>query len=106
MRISERQTELIRRLYVRKHDTMANLALEFDVSVRTIQRDIDYLSRLYPILLLRGGHGGGVYIEQDCLPRRVFLTKEEQAFLIRISQTLTGRDLEIVKGILLNFAHA
>ena len=106
MRISERQTELIRRLYVRKHDTMANLALEFDVSVRTIQRDIDYLSRLYPILLLSGGHGGGVYIEQDCLPRRVFLTKEEQAFLIRISQTLTGRDLEIVKGMLLNFARA
>ena len=33
MRISERQTELIRRLYVRKHDTMANLALEFDVCI-------------------------------------------------------------------------
>ena len=106
MRTSERRMELIRRLYVRKHDTMANLAFEFDVSVRTIQRDLDYLSGLYPIYLLRGGHGGGVYIEQNHFPRRAFFTKEEQAFLVKISQTLSGRDLEIVEGMLLNFAHA
>ncbi|WP_294758390.1 HTH domain-containing protein [uncultured Gemmiger sp.] len=101
---SERRTELIRRLAVRKHDTMMNLASEFGVSVRTIQRDIDHLSLVYPIVLVRGRYSGGVYIDDSHLPRRVYLTKEEQQLLSRLSYTLTGRDSEILHGLLLNFA--
>lgn len=104
METSERRIEILYRMVVRKYDTMSNLASEFAVSVRTIQRDIDHLSRVYPIVLIRGGHGGGVYIEYDHLPRRAYLTKSEKDFLIKLSKNLTGRDLEIVTGLLQNFA--
>lgn len=103
METSERRIELLQRMIVRKYDTMSNLASEFGVSIRTVQRDIDHLSRIYPITLMRGGHNGGVYIDYTHLPRRVFLTKSERELLIRVSETLTGRDLEIINGLLLNF---
>ena len=40
MRQTERQPKLMEVLYQRRSDTMENLAEEFGVSVRTIQRDL------------------------------------------------------------------
>jgi predicted DNA-binding transcriptional regulator YafY len=57
---NERRMEIIEALCRRRQDTMANLAAEFGVSVRTIKNDIDILSLSYPIETIRGRYGGGV----------------------------------------------
>ena len=45
MGIAERRYEIIKLLCRRRYETIRNLAAEFGVSVRTIQRDIEALSR-------------------------------------------------------------
>ena len=56
---SERRQELLEVLCRRRHDTYDNLAFEFNVSRRTIRRDIAILMCSYPIETSRG-YGGGV----------------------------------------------
>jgi len=41
---------------------MSNLAFEFGVSLRTVQRDIDEITTLVPIYIKTGRYGGGVYV--------------------------------------------
>ena len=65
MNSAERRNEILRRLCIRKHDTVANLAFEFQVSERTIRRDIEALSLEAPIYTQTGRYGGGVYILDD-----------------------------------------
>lgn len=46
---AERRLKLIKLLCQRRHETIINLSKEFNVSVRTIQRDIDEISDILPI---------------------------------------------------------
>lgn len=62
MGTTERRNAIMRCLYRRRHDTINNLASEFGVSNKTIQRDIDHLSLTEPIYTMCGRYGGGVYI--------------------------------------------
>lgn len=61
----ERRNAIMRCLYRRRHDTIGNLASEFGVSSKTIQRDIEQLSLTEPIYTMCGRHGGGVYIMDE-----------------------------------------
>jgi len=69
---NERRMEIIEALCRRRQDTMANLAAEFGVSVRTIKNDIDILSLSYPIETIRGRYGGGVRVADGycCMLKR------------------------------------
>lgn len=51
---NERRLEIIKILCSRRQETMSNLAHEFEVSIRTIKRDIDTLSLSYPIVTILG----------------------------------------------------
>ena len=51
MGVNERRQEIMEILCHRRQDTMANLAFEFGVSIRTIRNDIDCLS----LAVCRGG---------------------------------------------------
>ena len=62
MNITERRNSLLKALHRRGHDTIQNLAIEFDVSERTIRRDITELSLYEPIYTMPGRYGGGVYV--------------------------------------------
>lgn len=62
MKAAERRSRIMQQLNNRRHDTMENLAAEFNVSVRTIQRDIEDLSITEPIYTKVGRHDGGVYV--------------------------------------------
>ena len=59
---SERRDAIIDALCKRRQDTIANLAHEFGVSVRTIKYDIEELTLAHPIETIRGRYGGGVRI--------------------------------------------
>lgn len=104
MEPDERRREIIVRLIHRKHDTMNNLALEFGVSVHTIQRDIDRLSLAYPLRTVRGRYGGGVCIAPDYKLDWIYLTTVQQNLLERLAESLTGTDRDVMQSILCTFA--
>ena len=72
MNTAERRKQIMEILSVRRHETMVNLASEFDVSVRTIQRDIEELSLYEPIYTQSGRHHGGVYVTQGYSCRKEY----------------------------------
>ena len=81
---AERRTEIIRILSRRKHETIFNLAHEFGVSERTILRDIEVLSLNEPIYTQCGRYGGGVYISEDYVMNRMYMSQNELAVLQKI----------------------
>ena len=62
MGTSERRCLILKTLCKRRHETIAKLAVEFDVSERTIRRDIEVLSMSEPIYTLPGRYNGGDYV--------------------------------------------
>lgn len=77
MGTAERRNEIMIILCRRRHETMRNLASEFGVSVRTIQRDIEVLSRTEPIYTQAGKYEGGVYIESNYYMGRMYMQDAE-----------------------------
>ena len=61
MGTAERRYEIMKILCRRRYETIRNLASEFGVSMRTVQRDIESLSRTEPIYTQTGKYGGGVF---------------------------------------------
>ena len=58
MNTADRRTEIINILIIRRRTTARELADEFGVTTRTIQKDIQALSPGYPIYTKQGGDGG------------------------------------------------
>ena len=104
MGLSERRQEIMETLCHRRQETMANMAFEFGVSVRTIRNDIDILSLSYPLETVRGRYGGGVRVMDGFYMNRKYLKPEQRDLLVRLSQNLSGKDLAVMNGILQEFA--
>ena len=103
MTTDERRRAIVKVLYARKYETRENLAFEFDVSIRTIARDITALSFEYPIYSTTGP-GGGIYIDDRYTPRTENkLSYKEQAVLEKLRGTTTGEDKKAIESILLHF---
>lgn len=87
METTERRIELLKVLCRRRHDTIENLAFNFNVSTRTIRRDIEYLSRSYP-LYTQAGRYGGVYIMDGYTLDRMYMNDQELSVLKKIADAL------------------
>ena len=99
----ERRRAIAKVLCARKHETRENLAFEFDVSIRTITRDITALSFEYPISTVVGP-GGGICIDDGFESRQYSkLSCKEQAVLEKLKGFLTGEDKKAIESILLHF---
>lgn len=101
---NERQEAIWHVLCVRRRDTAENLAHEFDVTIRTIYRDIQMLTLTYPIESIRGRHGGGYQLAAWFHPNRTTLCPEQLALLLRLAPTLQGDDLRVLRSILTQFS--
>ena len=77
MGTAERRYEIMKTLCRRRYETIRNLASEFGVSTRTVQRDIETLSRTEPIYTQCGKYGGGVYIVEGYYINRIYMTDSE-----------------------------
>lgn len=77
MGTAERRCAIMRILCRRRHETISNLASEFGVSTRTIQRDIEVLSRTEPIFTQTGKYGGGVFVVEEYSLDRMYMTSAE-----------------------------
>ena len=77
MGTAERRCEIMKVLCRRRHETIYNLACEFGVSTRTIQRDIEILSSTEPIYTQSGRYYGGVYVVEGYPIDRMYMTNAE-----------------------------
>ena len=76
MNTADRRTEIINILIIRRRTTARELADEFGVTTRTIQKDIQALSPGYPIYTKQGGDGG-IFIGDDYKPYVNTLSADE-----------------------------
>ena len=100
----ERRQKILEILCLRRHETIGNLAHEFNVSQETIRRDITVLTCSYPVETVRGGHGGVRVADWFHLDRRT-LNADEITFLRRLEGQLGGTDREMLNRIITTFSH-
>lgn len=108
MGTAERRSEIMRILCRRRHETLSNLAEEFGVSTRTIQRDVEVLSITEPIYTQCGRYDGGVYVTENYDMSRMYMTESELSVLHKLvcfAQTksvcgLNMDELSILKNII------
>lgn len=108
MGTAERRKELIRLLCRRRYETISNLAEEFGVSIRTIQRDIDTLSRTEPIYTQAGRFGGGVYVTENYSLYELYLSEYEIQLLKKLlhaeetreKSTLDANEKDLLKKMI------
>ena len=80
---TERQRAVWQALLHRRFDTAANLAVEFHVSVRTMQNDLHELMLSRPIESVRGRYGGGYKVAEWYSPQQHTLLLSKFTFLKR-----------------------
>lgn len=100
----ERRQQILELLCQRRKDTMQNLAAELGVSERTIRRDVEVLTRSYPLETVCGRYGGGVRVADWYHLDRQRMSPKQTALLRRLAADLRGEDLEVMEQILLKFA--
>lgn len=93
MGTSERRIEIVKYLCRNRHSTAENLSKEFGVSVRTVQRDIDYLSgtMMIPIYCQAGKYDGGIYIDDDYKWDKMYMSLEQIDLLKKIKEMLENK---------------
>lgn len=101
---AERRDEILRVLYTRRRESIANLAVELGVSVRTIKYDMEALMCLHPIETVRGRYGGCVKVLDWFFPTKTRLCAEQIALLKRIAEGSSTDDLIVLNSILSQFA--
>ena len=100
---SERRQMILEYLLEHRETTRFELSNHFNVSLRTIERDILILSCSYPIITIQGG-GGGIKIADGYRLGMKYLSESQAALLEQLSETLSGKDLEIMQSILKLFS--
>lgn len=100
---SERRQMILEYLLEHRETTRFELSNHFNVSLRTIERDILIFSCSYPIITIQGG-GGGIKIADGYRLGMKYLSESQAALLEQLSETLSGKDLEIMQSILKIFS--
>ena len=90
---SERRIDTIKYLCRKRHATMAEISKEFGVSIRTVQRDVDYLSgvMMIPIYCQSGKYKGGVYIDDDYRWDKMYMTLEQISLLMKVKEMVADK---------------
>ena len=109
---AERRLKLIKLLCQRRHETIINLSKEFNVSVRTIQRDIDEISDMLPIYVKTGRYNGGVYVVDGFNVGKMYMSDNEIALLKKVRETyfsgaritLNSQEIETLNKIIVNYS--
>ena len=103
MGTAERRLEILKYLCRKRHATMPELAGQFGVSVRTIQRDIYEIETTFrvPISVRCGKYDSGVFIVGDYTFDRMYMCEEEISLLRKV-QELAGDRLSDKENALLS----
>lgn len=82
--------EIIYLLLERKMMTASNLAAHFEVSTRTIYRDVETLSQSGIPIYTSKGMGGGIHLAQSFVLNKSVLTPEEQKSILSSLQSMNA----------------
>lgn len=96
MGTSERRNAILKALCRRRYETIGNLATEFEVSERTIRRDIEVLSYTEPIYTQTGRYAGGVYVVDGYHMDRMYMSEDEIALLCKIREAADRQNLGLL----------
>lgn len=96
MGTNERRNAILKALCRRRYETIGNLATEFEVSERTIRRDIEILSYTEPIYTQSGRHAGGVYVVDGYHMDRMYMSEEEIELLQKIKNAANTKNLDFL----------
>ena len=102
MNTADRRAEIINILLVRRRITAKELADEFNVTVRTIQNDIQALSLGFPIYTKQGGDGG-IFVGENYKPYMNTLTPLELKVLQEMYELAEGIHRKILFQILCKY---
>ena len=84
--------------------TAPQLAAYFEVSVRTIYRDIDILSAAGIPIYASQGRGGGISIQDNYVLKKSMLSQEEQKHILMALQSMQVIERESAKSLLLKLS--
>ena len=108
MGTAERRIEMMKLLCKKRHMTMPDLANEFNVSIRTIKRDIDEITFFIPIYVKSGRYDGGVYVAKNYKMGRMYMTSEETDLLKKVktivSNKLSEKENSMLEYIINNYS--
>jgi len=111
MKTAERRKKIRKILLRSGYLTMTELAKEFGVCLRTIQRDIDYLSDELPLYTRCGRFSGGVYLVNSPFRDRVYKEEQESELLAhlciiagRCPELLSEEEQTVLKRIITAYA--
>ena len=100
--VSERRIKILQILLLNKKATRQELSEEFQVSINTIVRDIEFISRIAPIYT-KQGNGGGIYILPEFRSYKNYLTDTEENFLYDMMLKVSNEEKRILCGIITKF---
>ena len=99
----DRRMIIMSMLLHRKKMTRRSLAKELSVSYATIGRDLNELSRYIPIYT-RMGRYGGICLSDEYDEPKLYLSSEEERFLVELLKTADDREQVIISDILNKFS--
>ena len=92
MNVIERRLEILRIMNAKRKSNVAELAETLNVSTRTIQRDIQALITVVPLVCISGNGGGIQLLDGYHLHNNIF-TKEENGFGELVYETVNTNSL-------------
>ena len=104
MRPHDRRIAIWRSLCLRRQDTIAHLAAEHGVCLRTIYYDVEILSLIYPIESVRGRYHGGIKLPDWYTPNPNVCSPAQLELLLRLQKDLKGNDLVVMTSIINQFS--
>ena len=105
MTAADRREEILDYLAANRSATAPELAVRYQVCVRTIWRDLEWLSHGYPLEIIPG-NGGGVRVMDGRYIYRGKFTPEEEKLMRRLHSLLQGEDRRIMAGILRKYSRS
>lgn len=105
MGTAERRLSIYRYLCRKRHATIPELAAEFGVSTKTIQRDINVVeySLHLPLITKAGKYGGGIYVLDTYTPNAN--KKNDEVRVLKkahdlLSGTLSAEEMSILERMI------
>ena len=99
----ERRQAILEALCIRRRDKIENLAFEFEVSEKTIRRDLLELSLSYPVYTVTGRYHSGVYIADDYYLGKQYLSGEELQTIISLMDKADDDQKRVLEGMIKQF---
>ena len=109
MGTAERKLEILSYLCRERKATMPQLAEEFGVTVKTIQRDILDIQAIFhaPLVITRGKHGG-ISVFGDYSFDRAYMCEEELLLLKKIQDLIKDKisehEISMLAGIIKKYS--